>query len=282
MNINNEKVKFYKTAIVEKVLNIELNKSSIDLNIGESEGLTASISPSNAFNKEVTWSSSDISVATVSSDGTVTAKKKGVATITATTKDGNKTATCVVNVKTVNVTGITLNKTTLNLVRNQTGTLSVTVLPTNATNKNYTWSSSDTTIATVSSNGVVTAKKKGVAIITVTTEDGNKIASCSVEVVNPKLTADASIGLSYIAGSTGTSRGIKVTVTASGGSGSYNYYNIKLYKDGVLIGSSTNTNSNTLFVEGHSNGSYYAEIEVHDTEGNVFNATSSVSTISGF
>lgn len=297
LSINGKTVEFSREKSVVPIEKYYLSKESETIEVGKSTFVSAYVVPYHADINEVIWESSNPKVAKItnqvhfdnSNKGSMTtayidAISEGTSIFTATTKDGKYSKKFVLTVSAGNiyVTGVSLNKESISIARGTTSTLSATIAPTTATNKNLIWSSSDTSIATVNSNGVVTAKKNGKAIITVTTEDGNKTASCSVEVVNPKLTADASIGLSYIAGSTGTSRGIKVTITANGGSGSYNYYSIKLYKDGVLIGSSPNTNSNTLFVEGHSNGSYYAEIEVRDSEGNVFNATSSVSTISGF
>ncbi len=140
--------------------------------------------PDNATNKAVTWSSSDATIATVDDKGLVTAIKKGTATITVTTVDGNKTATCKVTVKAkvIHVTEVKLDKTDITKTEGETEQLTATVLPDNATNKAVTWSSSDTTIATVDDKGLVTAEKEGAAIITVTTTDGNKTATCKVTV----------------------------------------------------------------------------------------------------
>jgi len=166
------------------VTGVSLNQTSLTLTEGQTQTLTATVSPSNATNKSVTWSSSNTTVATVSSSGVVTAKKAGTATITVTTVDGSKTATCsvTVNAASIPVTGVSLNQTSLTLTEGQTQTLTATVSPSNATNKNVTWTSNNTTVATVSSSGVVTAKKAGTATITVTTEDGSKKATCSVTV----------------------------------------------------------------------------------------------------
>ena len=84
------------------------------------------------------------------------------------------------------VTGVSLDKTTLTLAVNDTGKLTATVTPDNATNKNVTWKSSNTSVATVSADGTVTAKKAGTATITVTTADGGKTATCTVTVVDCK------------------------------------------------------------------------------------------------
>lgn len=86
---------------------------------------------------------------------------------------------------TVSVTGVSLDKTSLSLNLNETAQLTATVSPSNATDKSVSWTSSDTSVATVSSSGLVTAKAAGSATITVTTNDGGKTATCAVTVVNP-------------------------------------------------------------------------------------------------
>ncbi len=172
------------TKKVIKVTGVKLNKKAVTKTVGETEQLKATVLPANATNKAVTWSSSNKAIATVNSKGLVTAKKKGKATITVTTKDGNKKATCTVTVKAkvVKVTGVKLNKKAVTKTVGETEQLKATVLPANATNKAVTWSSSNTAVATVSNKGLVTAKKKGKATITVTTKDGNKKATCTVTV----------------------------------------------------------------------------------------------------
>ena len=159
-----------------------LNKSALTLDIGETYTLTATVAPSNATDKSVTWSTDDESIAEVSSTGVVTAKKAGSTTITVTTSSGSKTATCAVTVNPIHVTGVSLSHTTLSLVEGDTQTLTATVAPATASDKSVTWSSSNTTVATVSSTGVVSAKKAGTATITVTTIDGGKTATCALTV----------------------------------------------------------------------------------------------------
>lgn len=164
------------------VTGVSLSQSSLALTVGATSQLTATVSPSNATNKEVSWSSSKTSVATVSSDGTVTAKSVGSATITVTTADGSKKATCVVTVQSISVTGVSLNPATMSLVVGSTGTLTATVSPSNATNKAVTYSSSNPAVAKASSDGVVTALAAGSTTITVKTADGGKTATCIVTV----------------------------------------------------------------------------------------------------
>ena len=158
---------------------VTLDKSEISLPEGESVTLTASVAPSYASNKEVTWSSSNTSVATVDASGKVTAVKGGSAIITANA--GGKTATCYVTV-TAKVTGVTLNKTEIALMEGESVTLTASVAPSYASNKEVTWSSSNTSVATVDASGKVTAVKAGSATITVTTCDGGFTATCAVTV----------------------------------------------------------------------------------------------------
>lgn len=167
------------------VSGITLNNSTLSLTTGQNFTLQAMLSPSNATNKEVTWESSDAGVAAVSKDGVVTAKKAGKATIVAKAADeSGKYASCVVTVTEVKkeVTGVTLNKSSLNLGVGGSEVLSATVLPADATNKQVTWLSSTPSVATVSQSGVVTGVKEGTTQISVITADGSKTAICSVTV----------------------------------------------------------------------------------------------------
>lgn len=167
------------------VSGITLNNSTLSLTTGQNFTLQAMLSPSNATNKEVTWGSSDAGVAAVSKDGVVTAKKAGKATIVAKAADeSGKYASCVVTVTEAKkeVTGVTLNKSSLNLGVGGSEVLSATVLPADATNKQVTWLSSTPSIATVSQSGVVTGVKEGTTQISVITADGSKTAICSVTV----------------------------------------------------------------------------------------------------
>ena len=166
------------------VTEVTLDKTELTLTEGETETLTATVKPDNADNKKVTWSSDKTDVATVGGDGRVTAVKAGEAVITVTTEDGGKTATCRVTVKAkaVGVTEVTLDKTELTLTEGEAETLTATVKPDNADNKKVTWSSDKTEVATVGGDGRVTAVKAGETVVTVTTEDGGKTATCRVTV----------------------------------------------------------------------------------------------------
>ncbi len=147
--------------------------------------LNATVLPVNASNKNVTWSSSNNSVATVSASGYVTGHSVGHATIFATSaENANKKGQAAIEVisATIPVTGITLNKSTTTIEVGKNETLVATVLPSGATNKTITWTSSNATVATVN-NGVISGIKKGSATITARTNDGNFTAAVTVTVV---------------------------------------------------------------------------------------------------
>jgi len=169
------------------VTGVILNYATAQLNTGQTLNLDETILPSNATNKAVTWSSSNSSVATVSNTGLVTAVADGSATITVTTTDGNKKADCVLTVVStgVAVTAVSIDPSTLNIGKSATAALTAVVAPDNASNKNVTWSSSDPAIASVNASGLVTAVAKGSAVVTVTTENGGKKATCAVIVTVP-------------------------------------------------------------------------------------------------
>ena len=166
------------SAKVVTVTSITLDKTSLSMQVGETETITATVNPDNATDKSVTWGSSDVSVATVA-DGRVTAKKSGEATITA--KSGSCIAECKVTI-TVSTETVTLDKTTLSLAVGESVQLTATVKPDDATDKNVSWTSSDESIAKVD-NGKVTAIRAGKA--TITAKCGGKTAECAVTVTVP-------------------------------------------------------------------------------------------------
>lgn len=208
-----------KIPTVVKVNSVSLNKNDLALTSkGQSYQLSASVTPSNASNKSVKWTSGNPKVATVSSSGKVTAVANGNTTITATAADGSgKKDICAVTVNipkpadptptptpsVVKVNSVSLNQSSLNLTqKGQTARLSATVSPSNATNKSINWSSSNSNVATVS-NGVVTAVGNGSATITATAADGSgKKASCSVTVNIP--TTPSNVETVNITGGQGT------------------------------------------------------------------------------
>jgi len=168
-----------------KVTAIKLKQTSISLGIGDEVKLVAEIIPENATNKEIIWSTSDRDIVTVSSDGVVKAVSMGRATITATSKESSSIkATCSVTVTGIEVSQVRINNKPSTLAVGSTHKLTVTINPTNASDKTLEWSSSDTSIATVSSSGVVTAKKVGTVTITVSSKSKPSCKdSCTIKIV---------------------------------------------------------------------------------------------------
>ena len=168
------------------VTGVTLDKTAMEITVGDADvKLTATVAPENAIDKTVSWSSDKTDVAIVDAEGSVHAVAPGTATITVTTTDGGKTATCVVTVKAavVPVTGVTLEPSTLEItVGDADVKLTATVAPENATDKTVSWSSDKTDVATVDTEGSVHAVAPGTATITVTTTDGGKTATCVVTV----------------------------------------------------------------------------------------------------
>ena len=171
-----------QTFNVEKVLDsIKLNSTSVSLNIGDTYTLTTTKTPTDAIDT-LTWTSSNTSVATVS-NGKITAKKAGTATITVS--GINVKATTTVTVKNpVEVSSIEFDRTTMTIQKGSTGTIVAKVLPSTATNKTLTWTSGNTSIATVDQTGKVTAKNYGTVTITAKSNNG-KTVTCKVTVPKP-------------------------------------------------------------------------------------------------
>jgi len=164
------------------VTGVSLNNSKVSLYVGKKSKLTATIKPSDATNKGVTWKSSNTSVVSVDANGNIKGLKAGTATITVTTNDGKYTAKATITVTEVSVTGVSLNKTKVNLYIGNSTKLVATVKPSNATNKGVTWKSSDTSVVSVDKKGNIKGLKAGTATITVTTNDGSYTATCKVTV----------------------------------------------------------------------------------------------------
>ena len=178
-----------KVTVTQAVTSITLNKKTLSLDVPETYQLTATITPADASNKVLTWTSSNEAAATVDQNGLVTAVGNGTAVITATATDGTGiSASCTVTVvdpANIPVTSITLDKTSLELEALETWQLTAVVSPGNAANKKLRWTSSDENVATVDENGKVTALAKGTAVITAAATDESGItASCSVTVTN--------------------------------------------------------------------------------------------------
>lgn len=179
---------------------VSLNKQALSIKQGKTGTLTATVSPSNASNKTIIWSSSNTNVVTVNA-GVLTGVNQGSATVTAKTSDGGFTASCNVTItEPTKVTGITLNSTSLTLKAERTATLVATISPSDAYDKTVNWASANNAIATISSSGVVTAKSVGTTTITATTNDGGFKATCNLTVEEKGATDEWTV-LIYMCGS---------------------------------------------------------------------------------
>lgn len=167
--------------ITVPVSGITLDYDTVTVDVGDTYRLTGTIAPDTATNKNIEWTTTDATVATVNASGLITARGSGFATIMARTEDGGYVDTCKVIVQQP-VTSITLSSTTATVRKGDVYWLFATVNPSNATNKNVTWASNNTAVATVDSNGMVTAVEAGDAYISVTSADTGVTARCLVTV----------------------------------------------------------------------------------------------------
>ena len=176
---NQQGMKFVNKAV--KATNVVLDKTELTLNRGMKYSLTMTVTPA-TFTDKVSWKSTNVDVAAIAEDGTVTAKGAGQATIKVTV--GDVSTTCKVNVVQP-VTSIYLNKTSLEMTALDTYQLQASVYPSEANNKEVSWESSDEKVATVDENGLVQAKEKGTAVITAKAKDGSEVSrNCKVTVKN--------------------------------------------------------------------------------------------------
>jgi len=170
--------------VTNPVISLTLDKTSAEMMAGQQITIHASVVPSNADDTNITWSSSDDSVASVE-NGVVTAKRWGIATVTASSATGVE-ATCSIVVLPTPVSSMTLNRTSLEIARNESVLLVCTIFPEDASNKELEWYSMDEGIAMVNEEGVVTGVSSGETTIIVESKSNSKIsASCSVKVFTP-------------------------------------------------------------------------------------------------
>ena len=159
---------------------VTLNKSELDLLIGDEVQLEVVVAPENAANKTITWTSTDETVASVSADGLVKAIAAGEATVTASVYGSDAKAECAVKVSPIPAETVRLNESDLDLAVGGTFQLEASVEPDNTTDKTVSWTSSDEKVATVSTEGLVTAVAAGNA--TITAACGTVEAKCEVSV----------------------------------------------------------------------------------------------------
>ncbi|MEJ1241851.1 Ig-like domain-containing protein [Chryseolinea sp. T2] len=180
-----DKVAITDVTGITQVSSVSVSPTTLNLAVGATSQLTKTISPSNATNQTVTWSSSNTAVATVSNTGLVTAVSPGTSTITVLTENNARQATTTVTVAVpaIAVTGLSISPSAINVPAGKTVKLSKTILPANATNQNVNWVSASTAVATVDANGVVTGVAPGLTSVTATTVSGGFSKSSSVYVM---------------------------------------------------------------------------------------------------
>ena len=223
-----------------KLNSISLQTTELNLQVGAEATVTtgwigANYNPSNVTDKVLYWSSSNENVATVS-EGNVKAVGEGTATITATSRDGSKTATCKVNVTRVDkaLKSITMKQSNITLEEGKTGWVGVNYNPSDASDKVLYWTSSNTDVATVS-EGNIKAIREGTATLTATSRDGGRTATCKVTVTSPIVHVQS---ISLKTTSLTMRPGDKTTV--------YAVYNPSNVTDKVLTWTSSNTDVATV------------------------------------
>ena len=234
------------------VSSIALSPTSVTLNPNGTYKFNVTVSPSNATNKGVTWSSNDTNVVSVDQNGNIKALKDGMAKIRVTAQDGSgKYAEASVTVESskptnVLVTGVSLNASTVKMYVGQSYQLIHTIKPSNATNKGVTWSSSNTNVVSVS-NGKIVGKSSGKARITVTTNDGRYSAYTDVTVINRPSSNSSSSSKPSSSSSSGSSISssidiIKDTIELNKGSEEKLEYKLSQdLTDSIIIWKSSNT-----------------------------------------
>lgn len=241
---------------------------------------TAKITPDDTTdNKTVIWSVSDSNIAQIAKDGTLSFKKAGtvdvIATVKATSSNTVIKKLTVTGVKRViNVSSVALDKTTVNLKKGETVKLNATVAPADADNKEVTYTSSNSAVAKVDNTGLVTVLSSGEAVITVTTKDGSKTASCKVTVA--KETEPLAITVtSKISGNDYT-----FTANATGGNKDYTYkfivYNRTTNSWGLVQAFGT---ANTCVWKKGSVGVRDFYVDVKDSNGTVVRSRAMTITI---
>ncbi len=170
--------------VVQEVTSIRISEDAIEVQVNKTMALTASVLPENAGNRNVVWSSADETIATVNSDGVVTGVKAGTTSVRATAADGSGVYAEASVTVTQPVTSLKFDISSLTIAIGQTEKLNVTVLPSNATNKNVIWLSLDEDVVTVDQDGNIEGLAVGTTTVIVTATDGSgKKATCQVTVL---------------------------------------------------------------------------------------------------
>ena len=180
----------------QAVTGVTIEPSEAELTVGSSTKLTATVLPENASNKNVVYSVDDESILSVDQDGNVTGLSLGTATVTVTTEDGGFTASAEITVP-AQVTGVRISPKSAFIGLGRTIQLTASITPSNAANKNLSWSVSDETIISVDGQGTVTGLSGGTATVTVTTEDGGFSDSAEITVCYAPANTWTVIGRTY-------------------------------------------------------------------------------------
>ena len=204
------------------VESLSLSQEELNLLEGNDAKLQVAVYPDNAWEKSVTWTSANESVATVDSEGNIHAVAPGATTVTVCSKDGYKTATCNVKVsKYYPVTALSIEPAAVNVLIGKTISLNTVYSPSNASEKAVDWSSSDEEVCSVSPKGVITGHKVGTSVVTVTSLDARAVtvcsAQCTVTVTAVPLPDAIDMGLSSV-------RWASFNLGASAPEGVGNYY----------------------------------------------------------
>lgn len=200
--------------IPRPVTRVKFTSSVETVKVGSSKTLEVTISPDNATNKKLVWTSSDETIATVTEDGLITGRAVGAVTITAAWEDNPQIKdVCTLTVEPIKVSGVALNTYTSTMDVGEEITIVATVLPANATNKNIVWTSNNTSVATVSSTGVVTALAAGRAVITAASEEDGTIKAVCTITVNQAEVSSVSLSRSSVSLVVGDSVTLYATIS---------------------------------------------------------------------
>lgn len=164
------------------VESLVLSNTELTINVGNASAVSCTVLPEDATDKTVNWSSSNNSVATVNNVGVITAVSAGTCTITASS--GDITATVNVIVKKP-VEQVVLNKTDVTIKEEETFTFTCTIVPNDASEKTVTWTSSDSSVATVNANGTITGIKAGTCTVTASVDGKSAIANITIKEKGP-------------------------------------------------------------------------------------------------
>ena len=266
------------------VESVKVSPATSSLTVGASCSLTAKVSPGNATNKKVEWTSSKPSVATVDADGNVTAVELGTATITARSlMVDDKSGSCEITVvpTPIPTTGVTIEQTGIQKVKvGGKIQLNASLQPSNTTYHGMTWTSSDESIAKVSGTGKVTGVSRGTATITVTTENGNHKASVKVQVVQSftsiTITAPGTSDSHYNSSKEqfeymeGESFQIQVSTVPSAAEDSLVYWvyypspdKIEVSPDGLVTCKQASSNTYSIYAASAADETVYGKIKVY-------------------